>query len=292
MPLLIAGYLPWLALLPRSLQQAWQSLRAPATDGIRAEWLLGLWAVLIFAFFSVSQSKLPGYIVPIFPALALLGGKVLDVQIGSGRSGRFWTVQTAAAAVLAIAALAALPLMTRLGSEPWQQREYAHYTYWIAAAMLIWLAGAVTALALRRRALAMSIGAFATASFLAFMIAGIGHETLGRSRSGADVAAQVRPLLHDNVPLYSLAGLDHTLPWYLRHNLIMVASLDELEFGIQQEPDKWVPTQQAFLSRWAADADAFALMNPDTYDALHAAGVPMTEIARDERRVVVRKPQL
>ena len=64
LPVIIVGLLPWTGMLPRGLSAAWRDRRAAAVP----LW----WAVLTFLFFSASGSKLPGYILPIFPALALL----------------------------------------------------------------------------------------------------------------------------------------------------------------------------------------------------------------------------
>jgi hypothetical protein len=67
----------------------------------------------------------------------------------------------------------------------------------------------------------------------------------------------------------------------------MVEHPDELEFGTTQEPEKWLPTLDAFLARWRAATPAMAVMSPDTYRELTARGVPMHVVAQDLRRVVV-----
>ena len=77
-PLLLIGLLPWVLQLPGALIQGWNE-RKPSFS---STWLLVCWSVVIFAFFSVSQSKLPGYIIPIFPALALLIAKRLERLLG------------------------------------------------------------------------------------------------------------------------------------------------------------------------------------------------------------------
>jgi len=41
---------------------------------------LVLWVIVPFVFFSLSHSKLPHYILPIFPALALLTGRALGIE--------------------------------------------------------------------------------------------------------------------------------------------------------------------------------------------------------------------
>ena len=62
---------------------------------------------------------------------------------------------------------------------------------------------------------------------------------------------------------------------------------DELAFGIGQEPQKWLPTIDGFISRWQDGQRAVAIMMPDTYEMLAARGVPMHRIAGDRRRVAV-----
>ena len=65
------GLLPWSFLLPAAVQNYW---RHRPDD--RTLWLI-LWAVLPILFFSLSKAKLPHYILPSFPALAILIGVAL-----------------------------------------------------------------------------------------------------------------------------------------------------------------------------------------------------------------------
>ena len=81
--------------------------------------------------------------------------------------------------------------------------------------------------------------------------------------------------------------LDHTLPFYLRRTMILVEQPDELEFGVGREPQKWLPTLDAFRNAWRSGPRALALMSPATYAELQSDHLPMTVVAQDERRVVV-----
>jgi 4-amino-4-deoxy-L-arabinose transferase-like glycosyltransferase len=69
------GFLPWTFLLPLTVRDLWR--RAFHGENL----LLVLWAILPFVFFSASNAKLPQYILPIYPALALLTGRTVTAQL-------------------------------------------------------------------------------------------------------------------------------------------------------------------------------------------------------------------
>jgi 4-amino-4-deoxy-L-arabinose transferase-like glycosyltransferase len=80
-PILFAGTFPWVALLlagAPNLAAFWRERRGE-------EVFLLLWLLLPTIFFSLSQSKRPGYILPVIPALTLLCARILQVAPGSLR---------------------------------------------------------------------------------------------------------------------------------------------------------------------------------------------------------------
>jgi 4-amino-4-deoxy-L-arabinose transferase-like glycosyltransferase len=68
--ILAAGFLPWSPLLGWLWRRAhWRSLNDAQKEG----WvLLSAWTIFTFAFFSFSSAKLAPYILPMFPALAVM----------------------------------------------------------------------------------------------------------------------------------------------------------------------------------------------------------------------------
>ncbi len=81
-PVLLAGFLPWTAYLPSAILCLWQRMRASHRERVARNdfgYLLALycaiWASFVFVFFSAAQTRLPTYILPLFPALALFLGE-------------------------------------------------------------------------------------------------------------------------------------------------------------------------------------------------------------------------
>jgi len=287
-PLVLIGILPWVLQIPGSIAQAWQERRGEFSSG----WLLVCWSVMIFAFFSVSHSKLPGYIIPIFPALALLIGNRLDHLLGHTNSmATSWKLQTLGFALLACIGFF---FLAEIGKQarPDEIESYAQYTYWVIAALVALMSfSAFAALQSKRNGL-QSIVSFAVGFFLCAIIAGTGHETLGRAVSGIDLAYRVKNSIPANVNIYSVRLLDHTMPFYLGRTMVMVEDPDELQFGVNQQPELWLPTLDAFIVRWKDDQTAYAIMVPEQYVALQGLNLPMQEVDRDSRRVIVKHPDM
>jgi 4-amino-4-deoxy-L-arabinose transferase-like glycosyltransferase len=74
LPILLVGFLPWSLRLHRVLPD----LRPSETQDPRP--YLAAWAAIVFLFFTVSTTKLPHYVLPCFPPLAVLVGAGLAVK--------------------------------------------------------------------------------------------------------------------------------------------------------------------------------------------------------------------
>ncbi|MFN2644372.1 MAG: glycosyltransferase family 39 protein, partial [Burkholderiales bacterium] len=73
-PVLAAGMAPWLLPLGAAARRALRERR-------EAEVLFWCWALVVFVFFSASGSKLAPYILPIFPALAVLAARAVTARL-------------------------------------------------------------------------------------------------------------------------------------------------------------------------------------------------------------------
>ena len=285
-PILLVGFLPWVIVM---LDTIWGTLRSPTMlvrETHRPALVLILWSLFVFAFFSFSGSKLPAYILPIFPALSLLMGKRLAAIETRQLAWRVLPIVFIAGAGFYFIAGAASQ-----ADDPLSLPLYRQYSYWLYSATLIMLAGAIWCCycAWRGRKLHALLG-LSVAGLLAGQVAVCGHESMAPTHSAYDLAARIRPHISPNTPFYSLQMYDYTLPFYLRRTLTLVDYQDEFGYGLVQEPRRGVPTLAEFKSRWLQDNAALAIMQPQLYEQLRNQGLPMTVVVNDGKRIVVSTP--
>jgi 4-amino-4-deoxy-L-arabinose transferase-like glycosyltransferase len=281
-PVLLGGVMPWLVAFFAMLG------RAPAQDAMRFQprRFLLVWIAVVFAFFSKSDSKLVSYILPLFPALAALIGWHL-----SRLTPRALVWHALPWIPLGLAGMALAPRVVELSSPEVPPELYEAYVPWLVAACGFLAAGAAAAAALAWRNMAMgAVACLAAGGLLFAQFALNGHDSLSPSNSAYHIARLVAPRISADVPFFSVNTYDQTLPFYLKRTVTMVVYKDELEFGIAQEPGKFIPDMAGFERAWRASPQAFALMSPDDYQRLKSQEFPMQLLAVDTRRVIVAKP--
>ncbi|CUH94000.1 putative membrane protein [Propionispora sp. 2/2-37] len=100
LPVLIVGFFPWISVLPQAVLAACKAnRREPRTLSF-----LLTWAVFIFAFFSISQTKLVSYILPMFPPVAMIVGWYV-ARIACAYRQRGWLVSLLLYSILLLVAI-------------------------------------------------------------------------------------------------------------------------------------------------------------------------------------------
>ncbi|HWR43776.1 glycosyltransferase family 39 protein [Sporomusa sp.] len=85
-PVLLLGFFPWTIFL---VQSVWAALQNRDSEQGSELVFFVIWAMVVFAFFTVSQTKLISYILPMYPPLALLVGWYIDRCLTVGTLGIF-----------------------------------------------------------------------------------------------------------------------------------------------------------------------------------------------------------
>ncbi|MBI5438295.1 MAG: glycosyltransferase family 39 protein [Nitrosomonadales bacterium] len=262
-PILLAGALPWTVLM---FDAMWRTLRSrkPPDTIFDAQRFLLIWAVFIYVFFSISGSKLPSYLLPMLPALALLMGKRIA---GMNVRVLFWQVAPVIPVLLLFMGLAAN--VDKLADTPSQAALYPHYGPWLATAAMVSLAGLLAGmLLLWREKKPVAVVVLAVTALLSAQIGLSGYNTVAQERSAKHIAEAIRGEVTADIPFYSVMTYEQTLPFYLQRTFTLVQYQDEMAFGIQQEPHRWIPTIEEFAKVWAEQREALAIMPVYAYAQL------------------------
>lgn len=74
-PVTLLGWVPWAVFVVVALVSVAKRLKKPETDPLHV--FLLIWMAVVVVFFSLSRSKLPGYVLPAIPAGALLASELI-----------------------------------------------------------------------------------------------------------------------------------------------------------------------------------------------------------------------
>ncbi|MFZ6847414.1 glycosyltransferase family 39 protein [Undibacterium sp. RuRC25W] len=285
-PFLVLGIVPWLGLL---LQGIWTGIKEKKS-GFQPLTMLLIWAVFFFFFFSISHSKLPGYILPIFPALALMIAVYIEnckpnaLKLAAGLLG-----------LLGVIGLASISKIAHLGKDAYDIPLYANAAPWIATASAIAVIGGVSAWVFAGREKSgkdIAILCLAFGGFLAGQVAFLGHNPFGQYIAGiSHVTAIKAELKTPTTPIYAVGRYEQALPFYLQRTMTLVEFPDEMEFGLEQQPELWIPKRNDFVQQWlkhqANHESAVAIVRTDIYQDFQQRHLPMRVIGQDPRRVII-----
>ena len=284
-PILLAGMLPWTILMFDTLLRTWKG-SVYIGKAFNPERFLLIWVVFIYAFFSVSGSKLPSYLLPIFPALALLMGKRLAEM-----RERVLLWQLAPVLLVPVVTLGFAPFTELLAESPLKIEMYRDYATWAVVAALVLLFGLISGMVLlTRKKKSLAVLVVALSSLIGVQIVLSGHNTVARWRSAYHIAESIRPYVKPDIPLYSVGTYEQTLPFYLKRTFTLVDYQNEMAFGIMQEPQRWIPDIASFAKIWDKQPAALAIMPVQLYPQLTQQGLAMKIIFEDTQHIVVIKP--
>ncbi len=280
LPLLAIGLFPWTGGLPLLRPLPGDAGR---TGSLSVADLLVAWSVFVLVFFSLSGSKLPSYIQPMFPALALLLGlRLRSLQPGALRL-QLWLAAAVWTAVLAVATQAhrlATPALTTELLHPLAMGIRNGAAVFLLAAGIGWWA-------LGRQRVTTAVLALALGQVIALAIVLASFDAVGQTRSAAAMAAALEVEIEPTAPVFAVRSYDQTLPFYLQRDVTLVDYHDEFAFGQSLEPERAIPTLDEFLDRWRALPQGAAYLDFGTFLELEKRRVPMRVVYEDPPRVMV-----
>jgi 4-amino-4-deoxy-L-arabinose transferase-like glycosyltransferase len=278
------GFGPWMFMIPGGMAHALE--RERGIRGLRPLTFALLWSAFVVAFFSISSSKLPMYILPAFPAFALvLGRYAADAQ---PRRLAFMVLPVSLVAIVLAYGASLGPTRLR---DPWMRElvQGAQLSAYLASGALFVTAIATAWLLLRGRRMLAIVGvALGTLTMIHFIEDT--YDVFSPRQSGRDAARKIHAWLTPDTRLYSVKYYDYTLSFYSGRTATLVAYVDEFAPGQRSEPARWVPRLEDFPAEWLRPGNAVAIMQRDVLEELRALDLPMQVLHNDPRRVIVRKP--
>lgn len=244
----LAGSFPWTPLWLLNLGQTWRERRGLLKDETqRLRLFLWLWVLVPLAFFSFSGSKLPGYILPVFPALALLIGQQLLALVTPKARARALYLVPVFFCLLGVAAYVAGE--RELGLSLFSIRLIAGVAVALAFVQAVFLWRGLTVAAVLFIPLAIALLSVVTLQQIA--------PALGRVESLAELSRLASQVAQPRERLIFYINAHHSVDFYapqlpLRDDdseLVTAMSLRELDEQIRQHRGLLVLTPQ----RWSGD---------------------------------------
>jgi 4-amino-4-deoxy-L-arabinose transferase-like glycosyltransferase len=278
----LAGSMPWTLPALRVLGSGWRR-QGGSPAAFSPTLFLWIWVVFVGVFFSLSDSKLMPYILPLIPALALLIAALPRQALE--RDFLFTAILTLIAG-LALG-VASLNWPSAIASS-----DRSAYFLPLAGplgeiALLLAVSGAFV-LVQRARG-ATRAGVFLGVGWcLAWLLLIRAAAAVAPVYSGAALAAAL-PAADRAAPIYSVGTYDQSLTFYLRRTVTLVAYRGELDYGLRKAPAAEIADVAEFLRRWSPPAQAFAVMEKSMFNDLKQRGVPMRPVAATANRVLVAR---
>lgn len=251
-PILLVGMLPWSALIPSSFRGVWKDRR---NSGGESRLYLAIWFILIFLFFSKSNSKLIPYILPVYPAAALLIADMI-VRTLEGESRQLWIpagVMAGLMMIVGVAGMAAPPFVPDGVLTPFAG---------VLIGGLFFVQGVVSAVATRRKDPAILVtGVTVTALVLMLVAPPLVLDRVAEFKElktfGQEVLRQAPP---DAVVVSQ--GVLQGLSFYAKRRVVLVGGVGELEFGSQQgDHTGWFINHAELAVLWDSPRPVFLVIH-------------------------------
>lgn len=294
-PILLVGLMPW---TPLFVQQWLRGRSRPIVETparlvcppFRPILFCAVWTLAIIVFFSVSQSKLPAYVIPVFPALALMLGQRAALDDAAGL--RWCAVTLAALGAALFVATTQLGHWSKFSGIGPDGVAALPVVYAATASLLI--GGLLALIVLRRAQTLWAVVTLVVSSFSFWMFSFVFLHAVDTAFSSERLIEALtddtRPFDSDHA-FYSIGQFDHSLPFYLGRTVTLVDHTGELKAGLLAEPGRAINTIAEFMAVWRHSSEqAYAVMRPRQYEDFVRAELPMKVMARDQRLVVVSRP--
>lgn len=309
LPVLLFGFFPWVVHLPFGRLHAARGIAEGGGEaggeggsegaGLRrAEPLtlfLWLWFGVIVLFFSISRGKLPPYVLPAYPPLALLVAarlsRLLDARGRAAGATRRICLRSVLVGTLMVVAAPILWFALQRFLARDGRLAFSEVEFWARALIGTYAVGGsvILILALRRWPMA-TIAAQAGAQIVLFLLLiGGGRATdpyMSPRVIGGSLQRNVRP--EDVVMLYKVAN--PSIEFYLGRPPILAEWTGEYTYGmsLRPNPDLVISDDHAVRDLLSSERSVYVLVDRKNRTVPDVFGAPVEVVAENRKRVLYR----
>lgn len=262
-PALILGLFPWSLFLPQTLVSLIPKLWRQRKE-YKIELFFFLWAMLIFLFFSFSKSKLIPYILPVFPAFAIL----IANYFAAARHHKYIKgIRIGFLALFLLSLAIATVIYQFVNKAAFLDASLAKAFYYPAVIILTLGMGTAALCAMSKRVRAAF--SFTVATIWLFLILALAGSPAIDNRTILPLVNIIAPRLQpqDEVMTYNQYYQD--LPFYLQRRITVVDWVNELSNGMQhQDTHEWMLDDEEFWQRWHSPKTVYVITSKDEFNDL------------------------
>ena len=278
-PVLFGGLFPWSVFIPRA---------AILLRRKREVRLLFIWSLVVFAFFSLSGSKLPPYILPIFPALAVVLGCFFDCMPKVGRPERIvYGVFFGLVAAAGVFAGSGLIENCLAGASDVVSviRDIRGLSLGMAGVSLVMLYILARGRPRSPISLIPALAAFSLCVFLAIML----HSgVVDRFNTTKRLAATIREAGEERALVVDYGSFDETLPFYLGKRTYLAEFAGELEMGAAYPDAKaFFLDRDGVVRLFQSDRPVFVVAKAKRLPEMKRLGIADAEMTCDDERCLI-----
>ncbi len=282
LPVLFGGLFPWSVFIPRAVLRFW---RLPEMR------LFLLWSLVVFVFFSVSGSKLPPYILPVFPAMAVVLGTLFerDWREHIQRKREIIVYAVLFSCIMVGGVAFGFGFLDRyLKDLASLSRDIRGLVFGISSVSLAIL----VLLGFRRirtfGSLFLMLNAFSVAVALGLMLHA---HVIDRFNTTKELARAINERGR-NTTAVSYRSFDETLPFYLKRRTYLAGTTGELEMGAKYpEAGSFFLSQEELLWMFQSDKPVLAVMKTKRLKVLNEPGFKDAVILKcQDTRCLIANP--
>jgi 4-amino-4-deoxy-L-arabinose transferase-like glycosyltransferase len=250
LPVLFGGMFPWAIFIPRAIASTWKNKELR---------LMLIWVFVVFAFFSISGSKLPPYILPLFPPMSIILGYLFHAKWQSRAINRVEiSIYMLIFFVFGLASLLSQisPLSTYIQGMSGDNtasimKDLLVFSLWVSLSSFIMVLFLIFKKFNTHAWSFMLLSSFSLAIMLGILF---NLAVVNKLNTAKDLAMMINGNETRADYIINYSSYDQTIPFYIKRGITVASYFGELEMGSKYEDAKNIfISEEEFLKLLPSD---------------------------------------